>query len=323
MGCWFAFLGHELSGWLGYAGLFAVAVGALVIAGLLLRLLGFIYAQLLRGSKLSKYLRKDSWAVVTGATDGIGKAFALQLAKKGFNVLLVSRTKERLEETKAAVEKLGVKSEYVTVNFETATEVDYGNIAAALKGKTATVLVNNVGVGYDFPMFHHEVDVPTLRRIIELNIYAATRLTNDVIPIMQSQKLGLVLNISSASGALTTTPQLTVYAASKAYINSWSNSLVDEYKRDNIHFESLTPFYVTSKLSKLRNASLTTPNPDTYVRSVLGHAGYERVHTGYWVHEIMLWGSRLLPISTFGARTLAMHNAIRKRGLAKRAEKSK
>jgi 17beta-estradiol 17-dehydrogenase / very-long-chain 3-oxoacyl-CoA reductase len=136
-----------------------------------------------------------------------------------------------------------------------------------------------------------------------------------------NSKRGLVLSISSGS-SLQPSPLLAVYAGTKAYVNTWSESCNGEYSRLGIRFECLAPFWVTSKLSKIRKSSLTTPNPDTYVRSALGMIGNEKLHTGFFWHEVFAWMGAVMSQLGFGdSYVFNMHNAIRKRGMAKRTEK--
>lgn len=156
-------------------------------------------------------------------------------------------------------------------------------------------MVNNVGVGYPYTEFFDLLSPETIRNVIHVNIEATMFVTQTIIPKMQKQKRGLILSLSSASSSIPTCPLLAVYGASKAFINNWTVSMNDEYRKDNIRFESLTPFYVTSKLSKIRKSSYFVPDPSKYVRSVLAQVGNYEIYTGYLPHSIIMFFVDTLP----------------------------
>lgn len=94
-----------------------------------------------------------SWAVITGATDGIGKAYALALAKQGLSVLLISRTEAKLQDVKKEIDDKGyngVEVKYVVCDYSNFDQKAKDNVNAAMKGLDIGVLVNNVGVSYRY-----------------------------------------------------------------------------------------------------------------------------------------------------------------------------
>jgi 17beta-estradiol 17-dehydrogenase / very-long-chain 3-oxoacyl-CoA reductase len=266
----------------GLVGLFVVAKWALCI-------LSGVLSALTTGSKLKKYHRPGSWAVVTGATDGIGQAFAADLYKKGWNVLIVSRTQTKLDEViKTDLSGKG-SAESVCIDFSKATDHDYARLRQALVGKDVGLLINNVGVGYPHPEYFHLIDDALIRDLVRVNIEATMFVTRAVLPSMLEQKRGLVMSISSGSSLTPTCPLLSVYAASKAYLNNWTPSMNSEYNSNGIFFETLTPFYIVSKLSKFRRPTLTIPTPEKYVKSVFSQVGNFTLHTGFWAHTAMIF----------------------------------
>merc|ERR1712048_315786 len=107
------------------------------------------------GMKLN--LKKfGSWAVITGATDGIGKAIAKQLAKQGLNLVMISRFEDKL---KATAEEIGSeKIEIKTISYDFSDPDDYDRIAGQLKNLDIGILVNNVGMSYDHPDYYLKFD---------------------------------------------------------------------------------------------------------------------------------------------------------------------
>lgn len=125
-------------------------VGALTLLKYLLELM-----QSLNFSTFTKQPNQLNWAIVTGATDGIGKAMALELGKKGFNILLISRTKSKLEVVQSELKSLLPKVDIQIFALDCQTLVDEkvrAKVAKELEKYDIQVLINNVGMGLEFPM---------------------------------------------------------------------------------------------------------------------------------------------------------------------------
>ncbi|ROT78531.1 hypothetical protein C7M84_002736 [Penaeus vannamei] len=132
------------------------------------------WSRLWKKDLVGKY---GKWAVVTGSTDGIGKSYAKELASKGMNVLLVSRTKAKLERVAQEISsKYGVETDIVQADFSEGRSV-YGNIAEHLKGKDIGILVNNVGMLVTPRLF---LDIP------EDDIWAYASVNVASVPAMDS-----------------------------------------------------------------------------------------------------------------------------------------
>lgn len=246
-------------------------------------------------SRLGTYARKDAWAVVTGCTDGIGREFALQLAKKGFNVLLLSRSREKLDAVAQEITQASrVKTRQLAVDFERPDSQALSEIINSLPGPI-TVLVNNVGVSLDWPERFLDIPAQRLDALLALNIAALQLMCRLVMPNMLENKCGLVLNIGSGS-AVVPSPMLAPYAASKKYVSVLSRALQVEYSGKGLHVEVLSPLYVVSKLSKMRR-SFTTPTASYYVRSALSQCGRSSEHAGFWIHDCILCAFYLLGFS--------------------------
>lgn len=280
--------------------------------------------------------KTGKWAVITGASDGIGKEYALQLAKRGMNVVLISRTQSKLDALAEEIElkyKVGTKT--LAIDFAADKASNYESIAELLQSLPVTVLINNVGQSHSIPVPFVETSDEELRNIITINNTATLKTTQIVIPLIQSTlkqnkgTRGLILTMGSFGGLLPT-PLLATYSGSKAFLQSWSSALAGELASDNIDVELVISYLVTSAMSKIRRTSATIPNPKAFVASVLKTVGrrcgaQERYATStpFWSHAIMHWAiENTVGVYSKLANTLNlnMHLSIRKRALKKLAK---
>ncbi|KRT85300.1 dehydrogenase, partial [Oryctes borbonicus] len=154
------------------------------------------------------------WALITGCTDGIGKEYAKQLAKRGLNVILVSRSKQKLQNTAEEIEKeCSVKTKIVVADFSKGAPA-INHIREEIRHFEIGILVNNVGTQYTYPMVVGEVPEEQLWDIINVNVGAVTMMTRMLVEDMKRRGKGAIVNVSSGS-ELQPLPLMTVYAASK------------------------------------------------------------------------------------------------------------
>jgi len=140
----------------------------------------------LPGNSLKRYGAKEhAWAVITGATDGIGKEFALQLAKAGFNILLVARNEGLLSQTAGEIEsKYKVTTATHSIDFAKADEAAYEAFAGTCRGRDIGVLVNNVGKSHAMPAYYIDTPQDEITDIVSINVTATLRVTYAVLPEM-------------------------------------------------------------------------------------------------------------------------------------------
>jgi len=262
-----------------------------------------------------------SWAVVTGASDGIGRAFAIELGRRGFNVVLIARTQSKLESVAGEIAKANgaVKTLVIRADFSHHDRSCYDQIAKAIKGLDVGVLVNNVGIANDIPVQYHEGDAEFARMMIEVNCTSITRMSYMILPQMVARQNGAVINVGSASCAHAT-PMLAVYSATKAFIKQFSRSLTYEYKEENIDVLSVAPYYVISNLSGIKKPSLLVCTAERFVDDALNKLGYEVHSNPYWVHDFFEWGSTVYAGTP--NRLLQVMKSSRDRNLARQAKKA-
>ncbi|NXB94427.1 HSDL1 protein, partial [Vidua chalybeata] len=263
------------------------------------------------------------WAVVTGSTDGIGKAYAEELAKHGVNIILVSRNKEKLEAVSRSIsETYKVETEFIVADFSKGREL-YPAIKDALKDREIGILVNNVGIYYAYTDYFTNLSEDMLWDLIHVNIASATMMTHIVLPGMVKKKKGAIVNLSSVF-CCQPTPMSTVYGASKSYLDYFSRALHYEYASKGIFVQSLTPFLITTKMlafsSTISKRSIFFPTAEEYVSHAVSTLGLSIRTTGCWKHAIQLTLGECLPEWMWAWFALYLSRIIRKQALAAKAK---
>ncbi|WOL04157.1 hypothetical protein Cni_G12878 [Canna indica] len=298
------------------------ALGLLALLKFAFTALRWVFVTFLRpGKNLRRY---GSWAVVTGSTDGIGKAFALQFARKGLNLVLVGRSPDKLRDVSDAVRAKNPAARVETVVIDFAGDLDEGvaRLRTAIQGLDVGILVNNAGVSYPYARFFHEVDEELLRNLIKVNVEGVTKVTQAVLPGMLERKRGAIVNIGSGAAiVIPSDPLYTVYAATKAYIDQFSRCLYVEYKGKGIDVQCQVPLYVATKMASIRRSSFLVPSADSYARAALRWIGYEPRCTPYWPHSLIWCLLSAIPEFVIDQWRLGFCMNIRKRGQLKDAKK--
>lgn len=280
--------------------------------------------------------KQGKWAVVTGASDGIGKEYAFQLASRGLNVVLISRTLSKLELIATEIEtKYEVSTKIIAFDASTDESSNYAKISQIIADLPVTVLVNNVGQSHSIPVPFLETEDKELRDIITINNTVTLKITQTVAPVIadtvakENKKVkGLILTMGSFGGLLPT-PYLATYSGSKSFLQAWSAALAGELKPDGIDVELVISYLVTSTMSKIKRSSASIPTPKNFANSVLNSVGrrcgsQERFATStpYWCHALMYFGiENTVGVYSKFANTLNynMHKSIRVRALKKAA----
>jgi len=296
-------------------------LGSFILAKAFLQFLGAVYRQFLRPGK--NLVKLGKYAVITGATDGIGKAYALALAKKGMSIVLISRTEAKLQAVKEEIDGKkysGVDVKFIVCDYSNFDDKAKANVKAQIAGLDIGVLINNVGVSYRYPMYFHELSDEEVDALVEMNVNSTVWMTRFVLGGMVEKKKGAIVNISSGS-AMYTLPLLANYSAAKSFIEKFTLALHAEYKSKGISVQCQIPFYVSTKLAKMRT-SFTVPSPSKFTKLGIKCIGHDDpVVSPYWVHACMGYVMDRLPTSIVASVIMSMHQGIRKRGLKKDAAK--
>lgn len=247
-----------------------------------------IYCHFLRPEKDIRKL--GEWALITGATDGIGKSYAFSLAKRGLSIILVSRTESKLQDLQKELQekypKVAIK--YVVVDYSKFDEAARKHLLNKTSGLDIGVLVNNVGMSYRYPRYFHELTDEEVIALNELNISSTTWMTKMYVEDMAKRGRGTIVNMSSIAG-LFTQPLLAQYGAAKSYVEKFSKSINVEYKSRGVTCQVHVPCFVATKMSKMRK-SVTVPDPDEYVEMSMKFIGQsEDIVQAFWMHATVAW----------------------------------
>lgn len=177
-------------------------------------------------------------ALITGASTGIGAIYADRLAKRGYDLILVARNKERLDAVAARLTSETGRSVKV-VAADLSNKADLADVEDVLRSDTSiTMLVNNAGFGGSTPLLASNIE--TMEDMIDLNVIALTRLTYAAVPGLVERGKGTIINIASIAAVA---PEILngVYGGSKAFVLVFSQSLKHELADKNIRVQVVVP----------------------------------------------------------------------------------
>ena len=177
-------------------------------------------------------------ALVTGASAGIGKELARCFARDGVDVILVARREERLLELADELGGMGVTAHVVTCDLSKPDASKELVAELTERGLEVDVLVNNAGLGQygDFARASHEL----VMNMVQVNVVALTQLTHLLLPGMLERGRGGVLMVGSTAG-FQSGPGMAAYYATKAYVLSFTDALVEETRGTNVTVTNLSP----------------------------------------------------------------------------------
>lgn len=181
-----------------------------------------------------------AYALITGASKGIGKSFADSFAQRKYNILLVARSEELLKENAAELEKkYGVKTAVLALDLSAPDAAKKIADWCTANNFDVTVLVNNAGYGLGGAF--HKLPLADQLNMMQLNMQSLVSLTYLMIPVLKkAQQKTYILNVGSTA-AHQAVPYLGVYSATKAFVLSFSRAIYHELKDENISVTCLCP----------------------------------------------------------------------------------
>lgn len=201
--------------------------------------------------------------LITGASSGIGAAFARKLAARGRNVLLVARSEDKLITMCNELGRVsGVRAHYFALDLLQPDAPAQLFEETQRRELVIDMLVNNAGFGSmgDFV----QLDLARELQIIDLNVKALVELTHRFLKPMRERKQGTIINVASTA-AFQAVPYMTTYAATKAFVLSFSEALWEENREHGVHVMALCPgvtetnFFVASKMDRPPMRTIQTP----------------------------------------------------------------
>ena len=176
---------------------------------------------------------KGKVAIVTGASDGLGKQIAIKLAKEGVSLALVARSEEKLNAVKTEVEKLGsLKAEVYSCDISNSKQVESTVRQVEVDFKEVQILLNIAGVWQKLNLLE-DVSIEEIDNVIDTDLKGMIYMTHFVLPILKRQKEAAIINDSSKSG-ITAQPGQSVYTAAKWGVRGFTDVLKEDLKGTSV-----------------------------------------------------------------------------------------
>lgn len=186
--------------------------------------------------------------LITGASGGIGEALTTKLAERKYNLLLVARNAEKLEkQCNQLAEKFSVCAQFISADLAKPEIAEYIFSETQQRGLEIEMLINNAGIGSGGEF--SEISLKSELDLIQLNVSSLVALTHLFLPQMQRQKSGTIINVASMA-AFMPVPYMSSYAASKAFVRSFTEAITQECKPYNIHVMLLYPGLTKTNFNK-------------------------------------------------------------------------
>ena len=266
-------------------GKIAIPLGCLYLAG---QALGTVWRRFLGPLLVGevKWKEMGSWAVVAGASYGIGAEYARELAKRGLNVFLIGHDEAGLKDVEMSIkQKCSVKVRTLKADFSDGM-VGFNSAKEAIKDLDIGVLVNTAAL--DLPAGTFDMmDGGDMKRLIDVNCGTPTVMMSIVLPKMLRKRRGVIINFGSFVGEANC-PNPTVYPSTKTFCHKLTRDLQVWYKDSGVIFQTVMPGVVGSPMAYDLPSSLLIPSPATYTKSLVKTVGWVDETSGYIPHDIQL-----------------------------------
>lgn len=197
-------------------------------------------------------------ALITGASSGIGKSIAIELAKKGSDLVLVARRKKRLEELKEELDKLNLNINIKVISNDLSSTFNCIKLYEQLKNENIDIVINNAGFGLAGEFFESNLDREL--DMIDLNIKCVHTLTKCFIKDFKNKNYGFILNVASIA-AFQPGPLMATYYATKSYVYSMTMAINEELRKakSNVYIGCLCPGPVETEFNKVAKVEFAIP----------------------------------------------------------------
>jgi len=191
----------------------------------------------------------SSWALVTGATSGIGESFTRLLASNKYNIVLVARDLPRLQERAVALEaKYAIKTHIIQADL--ATDEGCLRVEKHILENQVDVLINNAGFGTSKAFTISTLDIE--QQLLDVLVRTPMRLMHVALPLMKARNNGIVINVSSVAGYIAGG----TYSASKSYLTVLTESLHTELAATNVKISALCPGFTRTEFHQRGKMSM-------------------------------------------------------------------
>lgn len=234
---------------------------------------------------------QNSYVLITGSSDGLGRAFAFAFASLGFNLVLMARNREKL-----ALVKQEIQAKHPTISItvvvrdflQSREQGFFDSILNEIKDLDISIVINNVALDYCQEFL--KTPIEDINNLMVVNLEPLVFLTYKLLPQMIARKrvLGrksLVINISSISGVMPT-PYFAIYSSTKAFMEAFTTTLREEY-RGKVEFLVVRPNFMSTKMNFEAKVDFETIKPEDCVAGVLKDIGRSEESNGHWKHHFL------------------------------------
>jgi short-subunit dehydrogenase len=237
----------------------------------------------------------QSWALVTGATVGIGESFTRLLAHNGYNIVLVARDLPRLQERAKTLEStFGIAT--TVIQADLATDAGCKTIEDFIANNQIDVLINNAGFGINKAFTMSQLDAE--QQLLDVLVRTPMRLMHVALPGMKERNMGVIINVSSVAGWIAGG----TYSAAKSYLTVLSESLHTELSSTNVKVSALCPgftrteFHQRGRMSMKGLPAFMWLNSDKLVAKAWKDAvGGKAVSVPGWQYQLLTFVMRNAP----------------------------
>ncbi|MBT3340135.1 MAG: SDR family oxidoreductase [Planctomycetes bacterium] len=235
------------------------------------------------------------WALVTGASAGLGLCFARELAHRRVDLILTARRGERLEELADELREKE-RARVLVIPADLATEAGFAKIISAVKDLEIGLLVNNAGFGKTGPLI--SITDRQLSEMIRLNCEMPVRLARALLPSMMRRRKGGMVMVASAA-AYQPTPWMNVYGATKVFDLHFGEAAGVELEDHNVDVVTVSPGHTETEFHERAGVSGSvtgkSASPEDVVKQTLQRLGHQRSFVHGWLNKAMTFSARVFP----------------------------